>query len=75
MNKKDLLMDEIVKIPDPYLDEMLDFIHFPSSDLTQAKRRPALVITILNRDLDTDEHRFFFILLENSVVSNNRGET
>jgi len=46
MSKKELLLSEIDQVPEPFLDELLDFVPFPFSDLTQSKRRPALVISI-----------------------------
>lgn len=46
MSKKELLLSEIDQVPEPFLDELLDFFPFPFSDLTQSKRHPALVISI-----------------------------
>ena len=28
MSKKDLIMKEVEQVPEPYLDEILDFLHF-----------------------------------------------
>ena len=40
MSKKELLISEIEKVPEPFLDEVLDFIHF-------------LKIKIMKEKLDT----------------------
>ena len=34
MNKKDLLMDELEQVPEPLLDEVLDFVRFIKKKMT-----------------------------------------
>ena len=37
MGKKDILMDEIGKVPEPFLDEVLDFVRFIKSKVATEK--------------------------------------
>ena len=51
MGKKELLINEIEKVPEPFLDEVLDFVHFLKSKIIKER----LHITIasessLNKD-------------------------
>jgi len=51
MGKKELLISEIEKVPEPFLDEVLDFVHFLKSKIIKER----LDITIasessLNKD-------------------------
>jgi hypothetical protein len=34
MNKKDLLIDELEQVPEPLLDEVLDFVRFIKTKMT-----------------------------------------
>ncbi|MBE3093068.1 MAG: DUF2281 domain-containing protein [Chloroflexi bacterium] len=43
MNKKELLLSEIKEVPEPFLDEILDFVHFLRTKIT--KERLDLAIT------------------------------
>lgn len=43
MSKKDLLLSEIEDVPEPFLDEVLDFVHFLKAKT--AKERVELMIT------------------------------
>ena len=35
MSKKELLMSEIEQVPEPFLDEVLDFVHFLKTKITK----------------------------------------
>ena len=37
MNKKELLLSEIEDVPEPFLDEILDFVHFLRVKITKEK--------------------------------------
>jgi hypothetical protein len=37
MSKKELLLSEIAKAPEPYLDEILDFVHFLRARITKER--------------------------------------
>lgn len=37
MSKKELVISEIEKVPEPFLDEVLDFIHFLKSKIIREK--------------------------------------
>ena len=37
MGKKELVISEIEKVPEPFLDEVLDFIHFLKSNIIREK--------------------------------------
>jgi len=37
MGKKDVLMDEIGQVPEPFLDEVLDFVRFIKAKITKEK--------------------------------------
>jgi hypothetical protein len=37
MSKKELLISEIEKVPEPFLDEVLDFIHFLKTKIIKEK--------------------------------------
>lgn len=37
MSKKELVISEIEKVPEPFLDEVLDFIHFLKSKIIKEK--------------------------------------
>ncbi len=37
MGKKDLLMDEIGQVPEPFLDEVLDFVRFIKMKIVKEK--------------------------------------
>ena len=37
MGKKDILMDEIEQVPEPLLDEVLDFVRFIKAKLAKEK--------------------------------------
>jgi len=37
MSKKELLIDEIEQVPEPFLDEVLDFVHFLKTKLIKER--------------------------------------
>ena len=37
MSKKEILISEIEQVPEPYLDEVLDFVHFLKSKIIKEK--------------------------------------
>ena len=37
MSKKELLLSEIEEIPEPFLDEILDFVHFLRAKITKER--------------------------------------
>lgn len=37
MSKKEILISEIEEVPEPYLDEVLDFVHFLKSKILREK--------------------------------------
>lgn len=37
MSKKEILINEIEEVPEPYLDEVLDFVHFLKSKILRNK--------------------------------------
>ncbi|MEA3223373.1 MAG: DUF2281 domain-containing protein [Thermodesulfobacteriota bacterium] len=37
MSKKELLLSEIENIPEPFLDEILDFVHFLRTKITKER--------------------------------------
>ena len=37
MSKKDVLMDEIGRVPEPFLDEVLDFVRFIKAKIIKEK--------------------------------------
>lgn len=37
MSKKEILISEIEEVPEPYLDEVLDFVHFLKSKILRKK--------------------------------------
>lgn len=37
MSKKELLISEIEQVPEPYLDEVLDFVHFLKSKILRER--------------------------------------
>ncbi len=42
MRKKELLISEIEQVPDAYLDEVLDFVHFLKSKIIREKTDTAV---------------------------------
>lgn len=42
MSKKELLINEIEQVPEPYLDEVLDFVHFLKSKIIREKLDTAI---------------------------------
>lgn len=51
MTKKETLIKEIEKIPEPLLDELLDFINFLKTKMTREKYETMLVSEpVLKRD-------------------------
>ena len=42
MSKKEILIQEIEKVPEPYLDEVLDFVHFLKSKIAKEKLDTAI---------------------------------
>ena len=43
MSKKELVISEIEKVPEPFLDEVLDFIHFLKTKIIKEKLDTAIV--------------------------------
>ena len=43
MNKKELILNEIEKVPEPLLEEILDFVHFLKTKATVEKIGTAIV--------------------------------
>lgn len=43
MNTKDLLINEIEKVPEPLLSEVLDFVHFLKTKILREKRDIAIM--------------------------------
>lgn len=37
MSKKELLMNELERVPEPFLDEVLDFVHFLKTKIVKQK--------------------------------------
>lgn len=35
MSKRELLLDEIEQVPEPFLDEVLDFVHFLKTKIVE----------------------------------------
>ena len=42
MTKKDAVMNEIEQIPEPFLEEVLDFVHFLKSKITKERSGAAI---------------------------------
>ncbi|MDA8169452.1 MAG: DUF2281 domain-containing protein [Nitrospiraceae bacterium] len=42
MSKKEILISEIEQVPEPYLDEVLDFVHFLKSKILKEKLAAAI---------------------------------
>ena len=42
MSKKEILISEIEQVPEPYLDEVLDFVHFLKSRILREKLDAAI---------------------------------
>jgi hypothetical protein len=42
MNKKELLISELAKVPEPFLDEILDFVHFLKTKVIKEKLDTAI---------------------------------
>jgi len=42
MSKKEILISEIEEVPEPYLDEVLDFVHFLKSKILREKINTAI---------------------------------
>ncbi|MHB8881239.1 MAG: DUF2281 domain-containing protein [Thermodesulfovibrionales bacterium] len=42
MSKKELLISEIEQVPESYLDEVLDFVHFLKSKMLKEKNDTAI---------------------------------
>lgn len=45
MGKKELLLNEIEDVPEPVLDEILDFVHFLRSKITKERRLELPIIS------------------------------
>ncbi len=43
MNKMDIVLSEIEEVPEPFLDEILDFIHFLKSKITRERLGIAII--------------------------------
>jgi len=43
MTKKELLLSEIKEVPEPFLDEILDFVHFLRAKITKEKFDLAII--------------------------------
>ena len=43
MNKKEILYNEIKEIPEPFLDELLDFIHFLKTRIIKERLETAIL--------------------------------
>jgi hypothetical protein len=42
MSKKELLMNELEQVPEPFLDEVLDFVHFLKTKIIKEKLHTAI---------------------------------
>jgi len=42
MSKKELLLNEIEQVPEPFLDEVLDFIHFLKTKIVRERLSTAI---------------------------------
>ncbi len=42
MNKKELLINELNQVPEPFIDEVLDFVHFLKMKVTKEKLDTAI---------------------------------
>ncbi|MEK6684136.1 MAG: DUF2281 domain-containing protein [Nitrospirota bacterium] len=42
MSKKELLMNELEQVPEPFLDEVLDFVHFLKAKIIKNKLDTAI---------------------------------
>lgn len=42
MSKKELLISEIEQVPEPFLDEILDFVHFLKIKIIRERRDTAI---------------------------------
>ena len=42
MSKRELLLQEIEQVPDPFLDEVLDFVHFLKTKLLKERLDTAI---------------------------------
>jgi hypothetical protein len=42
MSKKELLIDEIKQVPDSFLDEVLDFVHFLKTNIIKERLDTAI---------------------------------
>ncbi|MBI4654363.1 MAG: DUF2281 domain-containing protein [Nitrospirae bacterium] len=42
MNKKELLLNEIEQVPESFLDEVLDFVHFLKTKITKERLDTAI---------------------------------
>ncbi|MGQ3684595.1 MAG: DUF2281 domain-containing protein [Candidatus Loosdrechtia sp.] len=42
MNKKELLINEIDQVPEPFLDEVLDFVHFLKTNIIKERLATAI---------------------------------
>lgn len=42
MGKKELLLNEIEQVPEPFLDEVLDFIHFLKTKIVRERLNTAI---------------------------------
>lgn len=51
MSKKELLISEIEQVPEPFLDEVLDFVHFLKAKIIQERFETAVASeTSLKKD-------------------------
>ncbi len=42
MSKKELLMNELEQVPEPFLDEVIDFVHFLKTKILKEKLDTAI---------------------------------
>lgn len=42
MSKKELLLSELDQVPEPFLDEVLDFVHFLKTKITRERLNIAI---------------------------------
>ncbi len=42
MSKKELLLSELEQVPEPFLDEVLDFVHFLKTKITRERLNIAI---------------------------------
>ncbi|PIU84034.1 MAG: DUF2281 domain-containing protein [Elusimicrobia bacterium CG06_land_8_20_14_3_00_38_11] len=52
MNRKELLLNEINRIPEPLIDEALDFIRFLKSKIKNKKQKDTAILSVTSLKKD-----------------------